>query len=79
MATPQANMTTPTDADRQAAELVIPSTDPFYELVCIFQRGLKSVSDETPRPHKILLNLTGEDLVRIVQLCLVAKPKDVHK
>lgn len=53
----------------------ISSTDPFYELVCIFQRGLKSDDgDGTHRPHKILLHLTGEDLVRVVQLCLTKPP-----
>lgn len=54
-----------------------PSTDPFHELVCIFQRSLNifqrslnNGEDMTTRPHKITLHMSGVDLIRLVQLAM---------
>ena len=49
-----------------------PSTDPFHELACIFQRSLNTGNpdDLTTRPHKITLHMSGGDLIRLVQLAM---------
>jgi len=47
-----------------------PSTDPFHELSCIFQRSLNNGDDMTTRPHKITLHMSGVDLIRLVQLAM---------
>lgn len=47
-----------------------PSTDPFHELSCIFQRSMNSGEDTTTRPHKITLHMSGVDLIRLVQLAM---------
>lgn len=48
-----------------------PSTDPFHELACIFQRSLRTGQDEpADRPHRITMNLSGVDLIRLVQLAM---------
>ena len=47
-----------------------PNTDPFHELVCIFQRSLNTGEDMTTRPHKITLHMSGVDMIRLVQLAM---------
>lgn len=47
-----------------------PSTEPFHELACIFQRSLNNGEDMAARPHKITLHMSGADLIRLVQLAM---------
>lgn len=49
----------------------IPSTDHFHELCCIFQRSLRTGQEEpADRPHRVTMNLSGVDLIRLVQLAM---------